>query len=494
MTLAGIETEGLAQCAAMFEFLAKNAEQMEAGEAEREILNRLREIGRLAVGGFFEAKGPGDVGPWLEDEDGTLLVRETRDHTRTYISLYGKVKVRRVGYRHRGRPAVFPLDAKANLPQRGFSYVLQEFVNDCTRVGPFREAVRHMKKWVGQVVWEHSAETISRESSEDYDSFYQDKPAPAAAPEGDILVASFDGKGVPMIKKEAAKIQAKLGTGEKRQKKKEALIGISYLVEPKVREAEDVARALIYGQEKKPGDPCIENDAEKIPRARDVRRMASLVKPKKDVFHAIRAEVDARDPDAAHLLVVLVDGDRGLEALANRTFGDREGMHLVLDIIHALKYLWDATHAFHDPGTDAAKAFAYDRLVQVLKGRVGYVIGGLKSAKTKRGLRGRRAKAVESCIRYFENRKHMMAYDQCLAWGLPIATGVVESACNSLVKNRMEGCGMRWSLPGAEAMLRLRSVYLSDDWKDYWNYHVAAERGRLHGGALRMMGRLKEAA
>ena len=116
MVRAGIQAEGLAQCQAMFDFLAENAGRVEAGEAEREILNRLREIGRLGVEEFFAAKGAGDVGPWLEGEGGTLYERETRDHTRTYISLFGKVKVRRVGYRHRGSPAVFPLDAEANLP------------------------------------------------------------------------------------------------------------------------------------------------------------------------------------------------------------------------------------------------------------------------------------------------------------------------------------------------------------------------------------------
>ena len=494
MNRTGIQAEGLAQCQAMFDFLADNAGRMEAGEAEREVMNRLREIGRLGVEGFFEAKGAGDVGHWLEGEDGTLYERETRDHTRTYISLFGKVKVRRVGYRHRGSPAVFPLDAEANLPKRGYSYVLQEFVNDCTRVGPFREVVRHMRKWVGQAVWEHSAETISRESSGDYDAYYQDRPAPAAAPEGDIVVASFDGKGVPMIKKEAAKLKAKPGNGENRQKKKEALVGVCYTVDPKVREPEDIARALIYGGQDLEGADCTPRRAKtEGPRARDVRRMASLVKTKEEVFDTICAEVEARDPQVKNVLAVLVDGDRGLENLAKTTFCmRRDGVFLILDILHAVGYLWNAAHAFHSEGSAAAKAFAYDRLVQILKGRVGYVIGGLKSAKTKRGLRGAKAKAVDKCIGYFGKRKHMMAYDEYLDWGLPIATGVVESSCNSLVKNRMEGCGMRWSVEGAEAMLRLRSVYLSDDWQGYWSYHIKAEGQRLHGGVLRMIRRLRK--
>jgi hypothetical protein len=40
-----------------------------------------------------------------------------------------------------------------------------------------------------------------------------------------------DGKGVPMLKAEAAQLQAKVGKGEKRQQKKEALVGVCYTAE-----------------------------------------------------------------------------------------------------------------------------------------------------------------------------------------------------------------------------------------------------------------------
>jgi hypothetical protein len=491
--LSTIQAEGMARCQELFRFVREQAGDLEAAEVERGVLARVREIGRLGLEAFFEGRGTGDVGPWLEDDDGAIYVREGRVHTRVYLSLFGKVEVPRTGYRDRGRPAIFPLDAEVNLPKRRYSYPLQEFVNDTTMNQPFRQGVRHLQKWLDQPVWDGSAEAISRESSEDYDAFYEDKPAPTAVSEGDILVGSFDGKGVPMIKKEAAKIQGKLNKGEKRQKKKEAIVGVSYTVEPKVREAEEIARGLVYGREAKSGAEQAENGGEK-PRAREIRRIASLEKPKEEIFRTVRADLDARDPEGDHLLAVLVDGDRGLEILAKQTFGDREGVFFVLDVVHAVSYLWEATHALHPEGSDEAKAFAYERLVQILKGRVGYVIGGLKSAKTKRGLRGARANAIDRCVRYFENHKHMMAYDEYLAWGLPIATGVVESACNALVKNRMEGCGMRWSLRGAEAMLRLRSVSLSNDWPAYWKYHIAAEQRRLYGGVLQMVHRAKEAA
>jgi hypothetical protein len=68
-----------------------------------------------------------------------------------------------------------------------------------------------------------------------------------------------------------------------------------------------------------------------------------------------------------------------------------------------------------------------------------------------------------------------MHYDRYLAEGLPIASGVVEGACKNLVKDRMERSGMRWKQPTAEAVLKLRALYLSGDFQQYWDFHVKQE-------------------
>ena len=75
-----------------------------------------------------------------------------------------------------------------------------------------------------------------------------------------------------------------------------------------------------------------------------------------------------------------------------------------------------------------------------------------------------------------------MQYDVYLAAGLPVGTGVVESACGSVVKHRMEGEGKRWSLAGAEAMLALRSLKKShdNDLRAYWRFRARQERDRLY--------------
>ena len=57
-----------------------------------------------------------------------------------------------------------------------------------------------------------------------------------------------------------------------------------------------------------------------------------------------------------------------------------------------------------------------------------------------------------------------MRYDEYLARGWPIATGVIEGACRHLAKDRCDLSGMRWTLDGAEALLALRCVHDNGDW------------------------------
>jgi len=91
-----------------------------------------------------------------------------------------------------------------------------------------------------------------------------------------------------------------------------------------------------------------------------------------------------------------------------------------------------------------------------------------------------------------------MKYDAYLTMGLPVGTGVVESACGSVVKHRMEGEGQRWSLAGAEAMLALRSLKKchDHDLRAYWRFHARQERARLdaHKPQYKPTTRLKRVA
>jgi hypothetical protein len=74
-----------------------------------------------------------------------------------------------------------------------------------------------------------------------------------------------------------------------------------------------------------------------------------------------------------------------------------------------------------------------------------------------------------------------MCYDEYLARGWPIGTGVVEGACGHLVKDRMEQSGMRWTKAGAQAVLDLRAVRLNGHWDAYGQFHRRQQHERLYG-------------
>jgi hypothetical protein len=79
-----------------------------------------------------------------------------------------------------------------------------------------------------------------------------------------------------------------------------------------------------------------------------------------------------------------------------------------------------------------------------------------------------------------EKNLHRMKYDKYLRAGYPIATGVIEGACRHVIKDRMERAGMRWKVPGAEAMLELRAIHTNGDWDEFQNYRIDQENRRLY--------------
>ncbi len=78
------------------------------------------------------------------------------------------------------------------------------------------------------------------------------------------------------------------------------------------------------------------------------------------------------------------------------------------------------------------------------------------------------------------NHTPYLRYHEYLASGFPIATGVIEGACRHLVSDRMDLTGARWSLTGAEAVLRLRALRSSGDFEQYWRFHEQREHQRNH--------------
>ena len=125
-----------------------------------------------------------------------------------------------------------------------------------------------------------------------------------------------------------------------------------------------------------------------------------------------------------------------------------------------------------------------ERALRILRGEVGQVVKGLRQMATKRKVKGKKRKTLLNTAAYYYRNRLRMRYHRYLAEGLPIASGSVEGACKNLIKDRMERSGMRWTPPTAEAMVKMRAVYLSQDFEEYWDYHAAQEQARLYPEGL----------
>ncbi len=120
-----------------------------------------------------------------------------------------------------------------------------------------------------------------------------------------------------------------------------------------------------------------------------------------------------------------------------------------------------------------------------MTGNVGKMIGGLKQILTKRSLSGDQKYTLNKVIGYLERNKRHIRYEICLEQGYPIGSGVIEGACRNLINDRRELTGMRWTVQGAESSIRLRTVYINKDWKDFWLFRRKSEKRRLYGIPLK---------
>ena len=175
--------------------------------------------------------------------------------------------------------------------------------------------------------------------------------------------------------------------------------------------------------------------------------------------------------------VIVTDGERALQRRVIKSF---ENATLVLDLLHVLEKLWKVAHALHPEGSPEAEAFARQRTERILCGMTGQVVKGLRQTVTKRRLTGVKAQTIHGVCDYLYRNRERMRYDEYLRNGWPIASGTVEGACKNLIRDRFERSGMRWTIPTAEALLKLRAAHLSGDLTDYWEHHIKLDQQRLY--------------
>jgi hypothetical protein len=460
--------------------------EMRHSDLERMLESEGRELLRRLYQDYLDVRGPGPVEAPVVGSDG-IERTHGRLHSRQLMSLFGEVKVDRLGYGAREVTSLHPLDAALNLPDEKYSLEVRRRVAEFVAKNSYDEAVDALAKTTGAPVPKRQVEQLAARAARDFDAFYQARqvsPDPEASRStGELVIITADGKGVAMrtedlreeTKKAAEerqhKLSKRLSKGEKKNAKRMATVAAVYTIAPFIRTPEDIVKEL---------SPIKGVGAER-PHPENKRVWASLEKPPEEVIEEAMHEALQRDPCLLKKWVALVDGNPA----QLRTVGELAKEHgvqirVVLDLVHVLEYLWKASYAFNPEGTAQAEAWVTERLLQILQGRSSHVAAGIRRSATLRRLDGEARKAADECANYLLKYSAYLRYDIYLAEGLPISTGVIEGACRYLVKDRMDITGARWSLQGGEAVLKLRSLRASRDFEEYWSFHEAQELKRNH--------------
>jgi len=453
-------------------------------EVEKGIWQRLLTMGHEALGGFNASQGDGDLGETFAMPDGRVLKRLELTHQRCYQSIFGQYTLDRVAYGSReGQKIAFvPLDERLQLPESEFSYVLQEWDQALGVEHSFAGVDETIQMILGFRQSVDSLERMNRQMAGDVEGFRLSRKAPPAKEEGKIVVVSMDNKGIPMRRPaEQRPAGSHRKKGEKANKKQMATVGAVYTVDRKVRTPEEVVAALFRDKKKK------RKTKDKPPVAQHKRVWSSLTMERDGkielgedvVWRWLVDEEGRRNPKGDKELVCLMDGQKSLWN-GRKHHLPREDVVEILDLLHVTPRLWEAAHLFHREGSDEATAFVRQRLLGILKGQVGYVIGGIRQMGTKQKLRGHKAKKLRVLCTYLEKNRARMKYDEYLVSGYPIASGIIEGACRHVVKDRMERAGMRWSVEGAQAMLDLRTTYVNGQWDEFQNYRIDQARQRQY--------------
>jgi len=459
---------------------------------EQDLWSGLMQLGAQLLGCVFTQLGHGDVGPEISREGQKPLQRSDQPHRRRYRSVFGVFELHRYVYaEQRKRPAeCIPFDEQIALPSHDYSLLLEKWVGADACKESFEEAVSTLERMLGSRIPVDSAERVCRRQGEMVDEFFDQLPTPPADEEGQILVETIDRKGVPICRREAEPTEPAPLFGPNEQKgpkpgtKKMAAVGSVYSVDRYYRDADTVLAALF--RRRKEADRAKSPD--KRPRPQH-RRMQSLlpvtaedsgepatIDPLAAVCGWMSQQIDDRK-DAAEELVLLCDGEESLWETEAIFRGESAEVTEVLDLLHAVPRIWKCAEHLH--GEEPIERFVYPRLRWLLEGKAGSVIRGFRRMASVRELTGKARREVDTACAYLEKHLSRMRYDQYLARGLPIATGVIEGACRHLVKDRFERSGMRWTIEGAQSILNLRSIKtsgLSQEYYAYYRYHRLAER------------------
>ena len=459
------------QFASMLTWAAGDAGALDHGDRERAIAESGRELQRRLLEATFTIDAgceerTGQVTSAAGIRHGTV----EKGHDRGVISIFGPVRATRLAYRNRREANLYPADARWALPDDPYSLGMRALAAYHLAGGGYGQAQDVIAARTGVRIGRAQLAGLAQDMAGQVDDFYDQRAqgADTGLPASDVIMMQADGKGIAVLPEHRA------GKGSDAAhpgiKKMAEIVAVADFT-PAVRDPGDIAAPPARRKEH-PG-----------PQARDKWVAASITRSIEEMIGKAYDHADLRDPLRVRQRVFLVDGNKQqITAIGDHARARGLKVPVLIDFIHVSGYLGKAAAALHPADPQAAREWADGQRLRVLNGRAKAVAATLASVAAKARAKNSRRDLtdVDKAVTYLTNNHMHMRYGKALANGWPIATGMIEGACRFVIEDRFGITGARWSLDGAEIILKLRAVVVNGDLDDYMDYYKARYRTDIH--------------
>jgi hypothetical protein len=201
-----------------------DARAQTAYTVELTLFRRLLALGAALLRLFFVTRAAVRPAEPVTAPDGMRLTYHDQ-RPMTYYSVFGKVRFWRHAFTAPGHESLCPLDAELSLPAHCYSDLLREWAVYGTTDESYRESQTVLDRILGVSLSLQAIETSVADAAGDITAFYTPPVEPSPRPtDGAILVVQADGKGVPLVQPAPVTPPVRLGKGQKRTTKKEAVV------------------------------------------------------------------------------------------------------------------------------------------------------------------------------------------------------------------------------------------------------------------------------
>jgi len=352
---------------------------------------------------------------------------------RTIHTLFGDGLLLRKGYQKDGSPIRFPADKSLGL-LRGHTARRAELLVRAAARAPFEQAAADVAAYTGLPVAGRSLQRLARDVGARMERFLRRDSLPETPTRAPRVYVLMDGTGAPLRKLD---LIGRLGKGP---------LGEARTHEVKV--------AALFTQHPRAGkDPWRDMDSTSyVATDERVEAFGGMVRSE---FRRRFSQVDE--------VVVLGDGAAWIDTSAQGHF---QGCIRIVDWYHAAEHVADLAAVLHPKDSHQWHELRKRWTAKLWNGKVHAMV---RDAKHR--LSPAQKQEGDKQLQYFIHHAEAMQYETFRSRGLFIGSGVVESACKTIVCQRFKASGMRWSQKGLKPILSLRTALLSGRFNAFWKSH-----------------------